>query len=88
LKVDKRAYRLDLSDEGLRVRARSLGPDYLGLGAADFSRLLLGHLDWDDALRARRISASTPSALAFARALFPRLTFWHPVLDDLPAQGW
>jgi hypothetical protein len=86
LKVDKRAYRLELSDEGLRVRTRSLGPDYLGLGASDLSRLLLGHLDWEDVLRARRISASTPAALAVARLFFPRLTFWHPLLDDLPAQ--
>jgi len=68
------------------VRTRSLGPDYLGLGASDFSRLLLGHLDWEEALCARRISASTPSALAAARILFPRLALWHPLLDDLPAQ--
>jgi len=86
LKVDKRTYRLELTDEGLQARTRSLGTDYLSLGAADFCRLLLGYLDWEAALCARRVSASTPSALAVARILFPRLVLWHPLLDDLPAQ--
>jgi hypothetical protein len=86
LRTAERKYRIEFRDDGPRITARSLGPDCLGLESDDFGRMLLGYLDWDSALAAGRIQATSPAALAIAQLLFPRLPWWHPLLDDLPAQ--
>jgi hypothetical protein len=56
------------------------------MNVADFTRLVLGHLDWDDALEDGRVRPSTNLALRAGRVLFPQLPLWFPPLDSLPAQ--
>jgi hypothetical protein len=82
----QKKYRLEWDDQGLRIVSRRLGPEWVGLDRYDFARMLLGHLDWDEALGAGRVRASSPTAPGFAQALFPRLPCWHPLLDELPAR--
>lgn len=53
------------------------------LSSADFTRLLLGHLDIEEASTSSRLKASSQRALRLASALFPRLPLWHPPLDDM-----
>jgi len=82
----RRKCRLDFQDQGVRVISRRLGPDWVGLQPHDFAQMLLGHLDWDEAMGSGRVRAGSPTALGLAQALFPRLPCWHPLLDDLPAR--
>ena len=65
--------------------ADALGRSYLRLNVADFTRLVLGQLDWDRALEESRVVPSTGLAADAARVLFPPLPFWRPMLDDLRA---
>lgn len=82
--VEGRKYRLELGLEGVKADARGIGRSYLRLNRADFTRLVLGQLDWDAAVADRRLECSTALAAAAGRALFPRLPFWRPPWDDLP----
>jgi len=86
LLVDGRKYRLALTPNGVEAIDRTIGRSYLRMNVADFTRLVLGHLDWDDALADGRVHASTNVALAAGRVLFPRLPLWLPPLDNLPAK--
>jgi hypothetical protein len=52
---------------------------------ADFTRLVLGQIDWDCAVAEKRIEPSTSLAQQAGRALFPRLPLWLPPLDELMA---
>ena len=52
----------------------------------DFTRLVLGHLDWDQALSDGRMQPSTNIALCAGRALFPTLPLWFPPFDNLPSR--
>jgi len=84
--VDGRKYRLALTRNGVEAIDRTIGRSYLRLNVADFTRLVLGHLDWDDALADGRVRASTNVALGAGRALFPPLPLWLPPFDNLPAR--
>jgi GNAT superfamily N-acetyltransferase len=86
LLVEGRKYRLTLGRSGVEAAVGNIGRSYLRLNVADFTRLLLGHLDWDDALADGRVHPSTNLALRAGRALFPELPLWLPPLDSLPAQ--
>ncbi len=85
LLVDGRKYQIELGREGATATADHVGRSYLRLNVADFTRLVLGQLDWDAALAARRLECSTALAAEAGRALFPPLPFWRPPWDDLPA---
>jgi predicted N-acetyltransferase YhbS len=85
LLVDGRKYGLSITPEGVVEIAPRIGRSYLALNVADFTRLVLGHLDWRRALRDGRVRASTKIALKVGRVLFPRLPAWRPPLDDLQA---
>jgi hypothetical protein len=50
---------------------------------ADFTRLLLGHLDLEEAVAAGRVRASTRVAQEAAAVLFPRLPLWRAPLDEV-----
>ncbi len=52
---------------------------------ADFTRLVLGQLDWDQALAEGRLEPSTALARQAGQVLFPPLPLWRPPLDDLMA---
>ena len=55
------------------------------MNVADFTRLLLGQLDWEAALAEGRLECSTALAREAGRALFRSLPLWRPPWDDLPA---
>ena len=84
LLVDGRKYQIEIAGRG-RATADTLGRSYLRLNVADFTRLVLGQLDWDRALEEGRVVPSTGLAGDAGRALFPVLPFWRPMLDDLGA---
>ena len=86
LMVEGQKYQLDFREDGVRVDTQHAGRTYLRLNPADFTRLLLGQLDWDAALADGRLECSTTPARLSGRALFPPLPFWRPPWDDLPAQ--
>jgi predicted acetyltransferase len=76
-------YLLVLSRRSVKLVRGKMGRSYLRLNDADFTRLLLGHLDLSEAVEAGRVEPSTRIALETARVLFPRLPLWRPPLDDL-----
>ena len=86
LLVDGRKYGLSITPEGMLTVASRIGRSYLAMNVADFTRLVLGHLDWRRALLDGRVEASTKIALRVGRILFPRLPAWRPPLDDLQAK--
>jgi GNAT superfamily N-acetyltransferase len=77
--------RLDVDETSVRCNARHFDP-CVQLNVADFTRMVLGNLDWNATLAAGRVTASADAA-PNAMALFPSLPFWRPTLDDLPAPG-
>ena len=72
---------IEIDDSG-RALADTLGRSYLRLNVADFTRMLLGQLDWERALEEGRVVPSTALAGDAGRVLFPPLPFWRPVLDE------
>ena len=85
LLVDGKKYRLAITRRGAEVTTGNIGRSYLRLNVADLTRLVLGQLDWDQAIPDGQVKASTNIALNAGRALFPKLPLWCPPLDDLPA---
>jgi hypothetical protein len=86
LLVEGRKYRLVLARDAAKTVGGNTGRSYLRMNVADFTRLMLGHLDWEDALADGRVRPSTNLALRAGRVLFPQLPLWFPPLDSLPAQ--
>ncbi len=85
--VDGKKYRLSISRQDARIAAGSIGRSYIKMNVADFTRMVLGHLQWREALASHRLQPSTKLAVQAGRALFPRVRFWRPPLDDLHSQG-
>ena len=85
--VDDKQYRLSISRQDARITAGSIGCDHIKMNVADFTRMVLGHLQWRQALSDRRLQPSSRLAAKAGRGLFPRVPFWHPPLDDLKAKG-
>ncbi len=83
LVIDGQKYRLVVSRRSVKLGRHKIGRSYLVLNHANLTRLLLGHLDIDEALAADRLRASTQMAAEIARALFPQLPTWRPPLDEL-----
>jgi predicted acetyltransferase len=83
LMVEGRKYSLEIAHEEVKVTARRIGRSYLRLNVADFTRLVLGELDWDRARAEGRLEVSTQLAERAGRALFPNVPVWRPPLDDL-----
>ena len=82
LAVDRKKYLLTREPRGLRVDSGKLGRSYLELNVADFTRLVLGQLDFGEAEAAGCLSASTALARDVGGTLFPRLPLWRPRFDD------
>jgi ribosomal protein S18 acetylase RimI-like enzyme len=74
---------LQLSRRGVKLVNGASTKASIRLSSADFTRLLLGHLDIAEAATSGRLKASSQRALRLASSLFPRLPLWHPPLDDL-----
>ncbi|MBN2474181.1 MAG: GNAT family N-acetyltransferase [Pirellulales bacterium] len=85
LLVEGKKYCVQVNSQNVRVVSRRLGRSYLQMNVADFTRLVLGQLDWKCASAAGLVKASTALSLQAARVLFPRLPLWRPPLDDLQA---
>jgi len=85
LLVEGRKYQLELRREGAAVVAQRLGRSYLRLNVADFTRLVLGQLDWNAAIDQGRLECSTALAHEAGRVIFPRQTLWRPPWDNRPA---
>ena len=83
LLVDGRKYQIELGTQAVRAVENHLGRSYLRLNVADFTRLVLGQLDWDRACSEGRLAPSTVLASEAGRALFPMMPLWRPPLDDL-----
>ncbi|MEI8371495.1 MAG: GNAT family N-acetyltransferase [Planctomycetota bacterium] len=81
LLVDGQKYQIDTAGSG-RAMANTMGRSFLRLNVANFTRMVLGQLDWDRALEEGLVVPSTSLALNAGRALFPPLPFWRPILDD------
>ena len=86
LLVEGRKYQIEIGREGVKVEGQKIGRSYLSLNVADFTRLLLGDLDWDRAKADGRLEVSTQIAEEAGRALFPRLPLWYPPFDHLRVQ--
>ncbi len=81
--VGKKRYLLSIAKPQLTVVGRRPTQHTVELNRSDFTRMLLGRLDWDHALAEERIVSHTAEAAHFARVLFPPIPFWKPPLDDL-----
>ncbi len=85
LAVDGIKLRVRLSARRVQAACGALGRSYLTLNVADFTRLVLGQLDWSRAAAAGRLRASTQTAAEIGRALFPQVPYFRPMLDELYA---
>ena len=85
LLIDDEKYRLVIRRRRLQLIRGTLGRSYLRCSRYDLTQLLLGHLDVHDGVASGRLTVSTHLALDTAAALLPRLPFWRPPWDDLPA---
>lgn len=81
--VGEHRLRLSISQRSAKVSRGAPGRSWIQLSKADFTRMLLGHLDLAEAADAGRVKSSTRPTLEAAAALFPRLPLWHPPLDDM-----
>lgn len=78
-------HQLTITRRSVRLESGRLGRSYLTCTSALLTQLLLGHLNVKQAVAAERFAASTQVAAETASVLFPKLPFWLPSLDDLPA---
>ena len=85
LLVDGQKYQLELGPQGVNATSEHLGRSYLRLNVADFTRLVLGQLDWDAAIAEGHLECSTALAREAGHALFPAIPLWRPPWDELPA---
>jgi predicted N-acetyltransferase YhbS len=83
--INDEKYRLVIGRRNVQLIQGTLGRSYLRCSRYDVAQLLLGHLDVRDGIAAGRLSVSTHVAQELAAALFPRLPFWRPPWDDMPA---
>jgi len=83
--VEEDRYTLCGSRRSVKVHegARSGGRRGITLNRADFTRLVLGHLDLSASQTAERIQSTSAKAFEIAKALFPPLPLWTPPWDGL-----
>ncbi|HWB00910.1 MAG TPA: GNAT family N-acetyltransferase [Pirellulales bacterium] len=81
--VDGQKHRVSIDRRSARLTRGNLGRSYLTLNSAEFTRLVMGHLDLSQAVEQGRIRSSTRLALDLASALFPRVPCWRPPWDDV-----
>jgi GNAT superfamily N-acetyltransferase len=77
--------RLVFTSRGMKLAGGPLSRNHLSLRRRDVAALLLGHWNLADLIDAGRVRASSKSAGRLGRALFPKLPWWQPPLDDLLA---
>ena len=85
LLIDDERCVLEITSRKSKLASGKLVRSYVECSAAEFIRLLLGHLDVNEAAERGQIAPSTRLALETAGVLLPRLPLWYPPLEDLPA---
>jgi len=83
LLLDGVKYRLIVSRRSVKLARNKIGRSYLACSLANFTRLVLGHFDVEEAIAAGRLRSSTQLATDTARVLFPQLPLWRPPLDEI-----
>jgi hypothetical protein len=83
LNVEGLKFHLAVSRRSVKLARNKLGRSYLRMNLAELTRLVLGHLDLDEAVAGGRMTVSTRLALDAGKVLFPRLPLWRPPLDGL-----
>lgn len=83
LVVGEQRLRVIATRRSVKVQKGPPGRSLLKLSEADYTRLLLGHIDVPTAVAEKRLQATTRAAVEWATVLFPRLPLWHPPMDDL-----
>lgn len=83
LVLDGQKISLKITRRGVRVTSDKIGRSHLTCNIAEFTRLVMGHVDVEEVVAAGRIEASTQVALQLAAALFPPLPLWRPAMDEL-----
>lgn len=85
LALDDTVYQFALSRRSARLSTDGAGRADATLSSDLFAAMLLGQADLAAAKDAGRIKTRNKAVLAQLVALFPRVRFWRPTLDDLPA---
>jgi len=83
LVVERRKFVLVRQNGRVEASSGRMGRSVLRMNVADFTRLVLGRIDWNEAMGAGRLVASTALAARLGPVLFPTLPWWRPPLDDL-----
>jgi predicted N-acetyltransferase YhbS len=76
-------YRLVVGRGGAKLIRGKPGRSYIRCNLAEYTRLVLGHIDVDHAIAQDRLLASTRLAQETASILFPRLPLWRSPWDEL-----
>lgn len=82
LSIEGEKHRLAIGRRSVKLLPGGLGRSYLRCNIAEFTRLVMGHLDIEEAAASGRLEVSTRLALQAAQALFPRRPLWRSPLDD------
>ena len=83
--LDGKKYTLSTRQRTARLEPGKLGRSYLECNTAEFTQLMMGHLNVEAAVAAGRLQASTRVAMETAGILFPQLPLWQPPFDSLPS---
>ena len=81
--VGESSLRLTVGPRSAKLVQAGPGRTRIRMSDADFTRLLLGHLDLEQATAEGRIGFTQRQGVQIAAALFPRRPLWRPPLDDL-----
>jgi hypothetical protein len=76
-------HHLVVTRRSVKLSPNKLGRSYLTCNLAEFTRMVMGQLDFDQALACGRIEVSTRLALATAKSLFPAVPYWRAPVDHL-----
>jgi predicted acetyltransferase len=85
LLVDDERHQLTAARRGMKTTTGKVGRSHLAMNHCELTRLVLGHMNLDQAVEQGRVEAATHVAVETAAVLFPQLPLWRPMLDDLPA---
>ncbi|WP_422929498.1 GNAT family N-acetyltransferase [Singulisphaera sp. PoT] len=85
LTVGDRRWLIHIEEKGSRIEHDKLSRRHLTLSTATFARLMLGHIDIDQAALEEGFETSTGTAIDAARVLFPLRPVWRSPLDSATA---
>ncbi|MBM4003642.1 MAG: GNAT family N-acetyltransferase [Planctomycetes bacterium] len=83
--VGEHRFRLVYNRRQVRLDSGRVGRSYVTCGMADLMQLLLGQLDCQVAIREKQLTVSTRTTIDLLTTFFPRIPFWRPPWDELPA---